>query len=80
MPNELVSLYRCKICGTRMFIERTGRHLEQAHQLAGGVEDHFEAGPRDTFRSPGGLLQGKGHAKPGRGRPVAYEVDEVLDG
>jgi hypothetical protein len=72
VPNELVSLYRCKLCGVRMFIERTGRHIEQFHPTE-RVDELFEAGPKEVFRRPGGNMDGMGHAKPGRGRSPKEE-------
>lgn len=79
MPNELVSLYRCKICGARMFIERTGGHLESHGLPSDLVADYFESGPKDTFRRPGGNLNGLGHSKPGRGRRPVFGEDDGFD-
>jgi hypothetical protein len=65
---DLVSLYRCRHCGTRMFEERTSAHL-QTHGIYGNGStlSHFERGPRDTSPRPGDQSLTYGRARPAGG-------------
>jgi hypothetical protein len=85
---ELVSLYRCKQCGVRMFESHTRTHLRQ-HTDLGDVSDgyvllHFERGPKDTSSTPGGQATSYGRAAMGKGgrrkgKVSATPTDDTLE-
>ena len=65
---DLVSLYRCRHCGIRMFEERASAHLK-THGIYGNGStlSHFERGPRDTSSRPGDQGPTYGRARLGGG-------------
>jgi hypothetical protein len=67
MGDELVSLYRCKICGARMFESHTASHLSRHRTVEGSALPYFERGPRDTHPRPGGQAVTYGRARLGKG-------------
>lgn len=55
MKTELVCLYRCNLCNTRMFERDMHGHLERHGIYANGsTRTYFTRGRRDTPSRPGG--------------------------
>jgi len=53
--NTLVALFKCKMCGARLFFRDCKGHLERHGIHANGdTRTYFVRGKRDTYEHPGG--------------------------
>lgn len=79
---DLVSLYRCKACGVRMFEAHIDVHLRTHHSNLSTRQplSHFIRGPRDTHSRPGGQAITYGRVRTGKGgRRKGAVVSTPLD-